>query len=75
VPTSGRPCRIEVGSLSVNPFPVTPEPEESTETDQAPRLHLVPTHEHQWRLFSVEYDDAFEVRRYECETCGDILFR
>jgi hypothetical protein len=41
----------------------------------APVLHLVAPHEHAWRLRTVEYDDALEVRRYECETCEDVLFR
>jgi hypothetical protein len=38
-------------------------------------LRLVPPHEHEWQLRSVEYDDALEVRRYECTSCEDVLFR
>ena len=40
-----------------------------------PRLRLVPPHEHTWQLRSVEYDEAFEVRRYECDGCDDVLYR
>ncbi len=40
-----------------------------------PQLRLVPSHEHTWRLRSVEYDDSFEVRRYECEACDDVVYR
>ncbi|HEX2892590.1 MAG TPA: hypothetical protein VHO29_01130 [Marmoricola sp.] len=44
-------------------------------TEPVARLHLVPPHEHCWQLRTVEYDDTLEVRRYECETCDDVLFR
>jgi hypothetical protein len=64
---------MEVGSVSVIPVPATPEPSESDETPTRP-LRLV-THEHVWQLRSVEYDDAFEVRRYECAGCDDVLYR
>ena len=59
--------------MSVIPVPATPEPSESAET-LAPPLRLV-THEHVWQLRSVEYDDAFEVRCYECTACDDVLYR
>jgi hypothetical protein len=71
----------EVGSVSVIPIPAAPERAtdgavEANEPAVSPQLHLVPTHEHTWRLRTVEYDDAsLEVRRYECETCADVLFR
>jgi hypothetical protein len=64
---------MEVGSVSVIPVPATPEPSETPETTTPP-LRLV-THEHSWELRSVEYDDAFEVRRYECTGCDDVLYR
>ncbi|MGY2875024.1 hypothetical protein ACVW00_002214 [Marmoricola sp. URHA0025 HA25] len=57
--------------MSVIPVPATPEPSDPPET---PLLRLV-THEHTWHLRSVEYDDAFEVRRYECAGCDDVLYR
>lgn len=44
-------------------------------TEPVARLRLVQPHEHCWQLRTVEYDDALEVRRYECETCDDVLFR
>lgn len=44
-------------------------------TEPVARLHLVQPHEHCWQLRTVEYDDALEVRRYECESCDDVLFR
>jgi len=28
-----------------------------------------------WTLRGVDYDDTFEVRRFECESCDDVLFR
>jgi len=40
-----------------------------------PRLRLVAPHEHTWQLRGVEYDDTFEVRRYECDTCDDVMYR
>lgn len=62
--------------MSVIPIP---EPTEvvgqATGVESAPpRLHLVPEHDHTWRLLSVEYDEGLEVRRYECETCDDVRF-
>ena len=59
--------------MSVIPVPATPEPSETPEA-VTPPLRLV-THEHVWELRSVEYDDAFEVRRYECTDCDDVLYR
>ena len=59
--------------MSVNPVPAMPEPSESLEPAVRP-LHLV-THEHTWQLRSVEYDDAFEVRRYECDGCDEVVYR
>jgi hypothetical protein len=50
-------------------------PAEPTGPDPAPRLRLVPTHEHAWRLRAVEYDEGLEVRCYECAECDDVLFR
>ena len=47
----------------------------ATVESTTPRLRLVPAHEHVWRLRSVEYDDAFEVRLYECDGCDDVLYR
>jgi hypothetical protein len=35
----------------------------------------VAPHEHTWQLRAVEYDDALEVRRYECDRCAEVLFR
>jgi hypothetical protein len=64
---------LEVGSVSVIPVPATPDPTESAEPTSPP-LRLV-THEHVWELRSVEYDDAFEVRCYECTGCDDVLYR
>jgi hypothetical protein len=45
------------------------------DVDPAPKLQLVAPHEHTWQLRAVEYDDALEVRRYECEGCAEVLFR
>jgi hypothetical protein len=64
---------MEVGSVSVIPVPATPESSELVETPPRP-LHLV-THEHVWELRSVEYDDTFEVRCYECTGCDDVMYR
>jgi hypothetical protein len=64
---------MEVGSVSVIPVPATPEPSDPVETPVRP-LHLV-THEHVWELRSVEYDDTFEVRCYECTGCDGVLYR
>ena len=58
--------------MSVSPWSGWPAEEQP---GTAPTLRLVPLHEHEWRLRSVEYDDALEVRRYECSSCGDVLFR
>jgi hypothetical protein len=58
--------------VSVIPVPATPEPADSPETPSP--LRLV-SHEHVWQLRSVEYDDAFEVRCYECTGCDDVLYR
>jgi hypothetical protein len=41
----------------------------------APTLRLVPDHEHTWELRMVEFDDGLEVRRYECRSCDDVVFR
>lgn len=62
--------------MSVIPIP---EPSElagspTDATAAAPRLHLVPEHEHTWRLLMVEYDEGLEVRRYECQSCDDVRF-
>ena len=51
-----------------------PEPAEA-ETSARGRLHLVPAHDHEWQLVSVDYDDGLEVRHFECADCGDVLFR
>lgn len=59
--------------MSVIPVPATPEPSDPVATPVRP-LHLV-THEHVWELRSVEYDDTFEVRCYECTGCDDVLYR
>jgi hypothetical protein len=58
--------------VSVSPWSERPADEES---GPVPDLHLVGPHEHTWQLRSVEYDDALEVRRYECASCEDVLFR
>jgi hypothetical protein len=71
--TTARPFRVEVGSVSVIPVPATPETLDHSETSM-PALRLV-THDHAWQLRSVEYDDAFEVRRYECAGCDDVMYR
>jgi hypothetical protein len=64
-----------VGSVSVIPIPEPPEVGSPTEpTAAAPHLHLVPGHEHTWRLLTVEYDEGLEVRRYECQSCDDVRF-
>lgn len=62
--------------MSVIPVPATPEQSEPAETAATTTrpLRLV-THEHTWQLRSVEYDDSFEVRRYECEGCDEVLYR
>jgi hypothetical protein len=59
--------------VSVTPVPPASEPSEPTETT-APPLRLV-THEHQWELRSIEYDDTFEVRCYECTGCDEVMYR
>jgi hypothetical protein len=66
----------EVGSVSVIPIPEQTEVVgQATGVEAAPpRLHLVPEHEHTWRLLVVEYDEGLEVRRSECETCDDVRF-
>jgi len=57
-------------AVSATPYPIAPEA-------AAPGLHLrlVPGHDHDWRLRSVDYDDGLEVRRYECASCEDVSFR
>jgi len=60
--------------MSVSPLPSEPVSSAAAD-DDAPTLRLVPPHEHEWQLRSVEYDDGIEVRRYECDTCDDVLFR
>jgi hypothetical protein len=64
---------MEVGSVSVNPVPAAPEPSDPPDIPARP-LRLV-THEHEWKLRFVEYDDTFEVRCYECTGCDDVLYR
>ncbi len=32
------------------------------------------THEHDWRLLGVEYEDGYSVNRYECAGCLDCRF-
>jgi hypothetical protein len=63
--------------VSVTPIRTAPDVTADTAepTTEPPQLRLVPPHEHSWRLRTVEYDDSLEVRRYECETCEDVLFR
>jgi len=63
-----------VGSVSVTPIPAVPD-EPGSATTAAPQLRLVAGHEHSWQLRAVEYDEAFEVRRYECGGCDEVLFR
>jgi hypothetical protein len=58
----------------VSVFPVPAEPEQS-ESSARPQLRLVAEHEHVWQLRAVEYDESFEVRRYECDGCTDVLYR
>lgn len=53
---------------------VAPAPDVAA-VDAPVRLHLVPPHEHAWRLLSVEYDEGLEVRCYECPGCRDVQFR
>jgi hypothetical protein len=67
---------MEVGSVSVNPVPAAPEPSEASENPETPArpLRLV-IHEHQWELRSIEYDDTFEVRCYECTGCDEVMYR
>jgi hypothetical protein len=65
---------------TVTAIPFGTVPAETDPDTAAPHLRLVsPTavteHEHAWRLLSVDFDDTFEVRRYECETCSEVLFR
>jgi hypothetical protein len=57
--------------VSVDPIPDVPE----QPVQVPPILRLVPGHEHVWQLRAVEYDEAFEVRRYECEGCAEVMFR
>jgi hypothetical protein len=64
-----------VSVIPIPELPETPEPPSSASTTVLPRLRLVAGHEHTWMLRAVEYDEALEVRRYECETCNDVLFR
>jgi hypothetical protein len=64
---------MEVGSVSVIPVTATPEPSAPLDPPASP-LRLV-THEHVWELRSVDYDDAFEVRCYECTDCNDVMYR
>ena len=59
--------------MTVIPVPATPEPSDAPEAVSRP-LRLV-THEHAWELRSVEYDNALEVRCYECTGCDDVLYR
>lgn len=67
--------------MSVIPFPrLLPTPptapaDAGTPTKATSPLQLVAPHEHAWQLRAVEYDEALEVRRYECATCEDVLFR
>ena len=56
--------------MSASPYPVAPEA-----ASPGPHLRLVPGHDHDWRLRSVDYDDGLEVRRYECASCEDVSFR
>ena len=39
-----------------------------------PVVRLVPTHVHQWRLVSVEYDDFGQVRMFECVECPEVRY-
>ena len=55
-------------------FPVPAQPEQPTSSAR-PQLRLVPEHDHVWELRAVEYDETFEVRRYECAGCDDVLYR
>jgi len=57
--------------MSVDPIPEVHE----QPAPAAPLLRLVPGHEHAWQLRAVEYDESFEVRRYECEGCTEVMFR
>jgi hypothetical protein len=62
--------------VSVSPWAALPAPPtEALEPEPAPRLQLVAPHEHTWQLRAVEYDEALEVRRYECDGCTEVLFR
>jgi hypothetical protein len=69
---------MEVGSVSVIPVPAAPDAPESVAT-ATPALRLVtggaPAHDHVWELRSVEYDETFEVRCYECTDCDDVMYR
>ncbi|HET7683756.1 MAG TPA: hypothetical protein VFK34_08830 [Marmoricola sp.] len=47
---------------------------ELPEPSPSPVLRLVPTHVHQWRLVSVEYDDFAQVRMFECTACPEVLY-
>jgi hypothetical protein len=60
--------------MSVVPFRAVPDPTQP-DVPSSPRLRLVAGHEHVWQLRAVEYDDAFEVRRYECDGCAAVHFR
>jgi hypothetical protein len=60
--------------VSVSPWAELPAPP-SEDLEPAPRLQLVASHEHTWQLRAVEYDDALEIRRYECDGCAQVLFR
>lgn len=60
--------------MSVFPLPEASEAAQSSAAEP-PALRLVPPHEHVWQLRAVEYDESFEVRRYECSGCDDVLYR
>jgi hypothetical protein len=66
---------------SMSTAPIGPEPaadpavsSEIELDDSQPALHLVPLHEHEWSLRDIEYDDRGQVRRFECDVCGDVTF-
>ena len=62
--------------MSVIPIPEPSDVDESATSVEsaAPRLHLVPEHEHTWRLLTVEYAEGLEVRCYACEACDAVRF-
>ncbi|HEY0905423.1 MAG TPA: hypothetical protein VGE14_16195 [Marmoricola sp.] len=66
--------------MTVIPFPaqqqapVAPPPPRPGPVPDRAALHLVPAHDHTWRLQGVEFDGGLEIRCFECADCGDVRF-